>query len=515
MPDIELNFSLDFGRDSAVINEITTTVSSEELEPASTPPPVTSQPLVPSPRAIHSPGSSNNVVFPSGQLEEVEDITQSFEITFETQLPPETTTPLSLAVDTTALFLEQDSSCSSGLVCGGRCLQRHQVCDSLADCEEGQDEAECGQLPVCREGEFACLAGRCLPRGWRCDGKPDCGRGEDEVGCSASCPAGEFLCGEGFCLPSRRTCDGRWDCGLGEDEAACGCSASQFQCSYGGGCVPRAARCDGTADCADRSDELGCRAATEPACGDWRLSEELASQLAGGAIGREGVHWPTLALLFNVKSGDSCTVSILAPHWLATSHSCLAGVSTDPLEWVLFGGPQRSGDNSTQIRIVADIVSHPGARRGQHLTALDLALVRLQQPLDFNPEVAAVCLATEEVREGQLCVSAGWASAGSGVSFEQYLTYLPEPLVPAAACNSSALYNGQLSEAMVCSKANGDSAVCHEDLGGPLMCLSNAAWQLQGVLSSHGGCRGEGPRPAVLTSVPALRDWVIRTIGAA
>ena len=72
-------------------------------------------------------------------------------------------------------------SCASGLVCGGVCLERQQVCDSLQDCEDGRDEAQCGQLPDCRVGEFHCLKGRCIPEAWKCDGKPDCHHGEDEV----------------------------------------------------------------------------------------------------------------------------------------------------------------------------------------------------------------------------------------------------------------------------------------------------------------------------------------------
>ena len=71
--------------------------------------------------------------------------------------------------------------CASGLVCGGVCLARQQVCDSLQDCEDGRDEAHCGQLPDCRVGEFHCLKGRCIPEAWKCDGKPDCRHGEDEV----------------------------------------------------------------------------------------------------------------------------------------------------------------------------------------------------------------------------------------------------------------------------------------------------------------------------------------------
>ena len=221
-----------------------------------------------------------------------------------------------------------------------------------------------------------------------------------------------------------------------------------------------------------------------------------------------------MALLFNVKSGTSCTVSILDPIWLVTSHSCINAISPDPLEWVLFGGPSgNKADNATQIRIVRDIVSHPRAHQAQHLVSHDLALVRLFEPLVFSSEVNAVCLASSQISSRQLCVSAGWASAGAGVSFNQYLTYLPEPVVPPGLCNSTRLYNGHLEEEMVCAKANGDSPICHEDMGAPLMCLEGTTWQLQGVLSKRGGCRGNGPRPAVLTSISKLKGWILDTIG--
>ena len=59
-------------------------------------------------------------------------------------------------------------------------LARHQVCDSLADCPGGEDEAGC-EFGGCQPGEFSCLSGRCIPPAWTCDGRPDCQTGEDEV----------------------------------------------------------------------------------------------------------------------------------------------------------------------------------------------------------------------------------------------------------------------------------------------------------------------------------------------
>ena len=49
----------------------------------------------------------------------------------------------------------------------------------------------------------------------------------------------------------------------------------------------------------------------------------------------------------------------------------------------------------------------------------------------------------------------------SGISFNQYLTYLPVPTLASSQCNSSAQYNGHLTPDMICSMANGDSRVCH------------------------------------------------------
>jgi secreted trypsin-like serine protease len=228
-----------------------------------------------------------------------------------------------------------------------------------------------------------------------------------------------------------------------------------------------------------------------------------------------GIQWPTISLLFNVEAASSCTVSILSPEWLATSHSCLASASLDPLSWVLFGGPA-GGDlavNGTQIKTVQDIVSHPQTRRSQHLFSNDLALVRLQEPLEFNDEVSSICVASKAPEADQLCVTAGWTAGGAGVTYSQYLNYLPQPVVPDVACNSSSMYSGKLTPDTFCSRADGDSNLCQEDKGTPLMCLSGEVWQLQGVLSSRGGCSNS--RPAIFSSLPDQRDWILQTLGSA
>ena len=141
----------------------------------------------------------------------------------------------------------------------------------------------------------------------------------------------------------------------------------------------------------------------------------MANVLLGGGETPDlesGAQWPSVAVLFNVKLKTSCTVSIVSPRWLLTSHSCLFAKSTNPLEWVVFAGPRAR--DSAQIKIVKSIVSHPLAKHKQHLVSNDVALIELHESMDFNSLVSAICLADTEIGERQLCVTAGWTSSSEG-----------------------------------------------------------------------------------------------------
>ena len=120
-----------------------------------------------------------------------------------------------------------------------------------------------------RSGVFTCRDGQCLPHQFQCDGSADCEGGEDEADCEArlvtahSCTnnATQFLCGDGKCIMASWHCDGDADCPDRSDEpASCGvrvCSDGWRACTDGI-CVLDHWFCDGEEDCSDASDEEGC-----------------------------------------------------------------------------------------------------------------------------------------------------------------------------------------------------------------------------------------------------------------
>ena len=89
----------------------------------------------------------------------------------------------------------------------------------------------------------------------------------------------------------------------------------------------------------------------------------------------------------------------------------------------MFAGPPTSSAildmEATQIIIVKNILLHPGARRHQHVTSRDLALISLHESLIFSPGVGAVCHRQDTMEEDinkqkPECVLVGWNSAENG-----------------------------------------------------------------------------------------------------
>jgi len=171
----------------------------------------------------------------------------------------------------------------------GRCLEPHQLCDGVPQCEDAGDEGHCQveKVRMCelvnathcqcsRPNDIMCDNMMCLNKDNFCDGNDDCGDNSDEpANCEKDCSIGLSV------FAPSKICDNKVDCNgaqnYGSDESVEKCcpdpSVNNYRCVVGeppgnvsvsNQCVPRRCVCDWDSDpfncpsCVSGEDEADC-----------------------------------------------------------------------------------------------------------------------------------------------------------------------------------------------------------------------------------------------------------------
>jgi len=185
---------------------------------------------------------------------------------------------------------------------------------------------------------------------------------------------------------------------------------------------------------------------------------------------------------------------------ILTAAHCLQEYEADDLEVV--AGDLRTDDKikSTQKIDVRTFWNH----ENYNPTTIenDIAVIRLEDPLDFDSYTQPIDLWNETYISSELCVVSGWGKTESGEPSPD-LKAVELPLVNRSRCNIP--YTGAITEGMMCAGflMVGGKDACSGDSGGPLVCEG----KLQGVVSWGYSCAR--PRfPGVYTNVTHYLDWI-------
>ncbi|KAM9216988.1 transmembrane protease serine 5 [Leptosomus discolor] len=237
-----------------------------------------------------------------------------------------------------------------------------------------------------------------------------------------------------------------------------------------------------------------------------------AARVVGGADVPPG-RWPWQVSVYR-GSQHHCGGSVLAREWILTAAHCVHSYRRlQASAWLVFAGIISHGSiNQEAGASVEKIIYHP-LYDGNSLD-YDIALMKLQVPLNFSDAVRAVCLppSHQDLFQGAQCWVSGWGyTRPDQAQVTETLKEALVPLIGTKRCNSSCMYAGELTARMLCAgHPRGKIDACQGDSGGPLVCRDESVWRLVGIVSWGQGC-AEPNRPGVYTNVAQLLPWIYRT----
>ncbi|XP_044522262.1 transmembrane protease serine 5 [Gracilinanus agilis] len=241
--------------------------------------------------------------------------------------------------------------------------------------------------------------------------------------------------------------------------------------------------------------------------------QHLTFRIIGGAPAVLG-RWPWQVSLFHGPQ-YSCGGSVLAPRWVVTAAHCMSSLS-QMSSWKVFVGIVSHQDIVPHKGVMVEkVILHPHFRTGRQRQDYDIALLKLQTPLNFSHTVGAVCLPEiqQDFPQGSKCWVSGWGSTGAQALAADTLQNVLVPLISPQLCNSSCMYKGIITPQMLCAGyLDGHADACQGDSGGPLVCLDQGMWRLVGIVSWGWDC-GKHRKPGVYTKVASHLDWIHDQIG--
>lgn len=202
-----------------------------------------------------------------------------------------------------------------------------------------------------------------------------------------------------------------------------------------------------------------------------------------------------------------CGATVISPNYVLTAAHCVEDETADGIS-VTLGDHSKYSSSETDKTVhkkVTEIILH---ENWDNITNdNDIALLRLESPVNFNSAIYPACLPYNLVNvsiSGQTGTTTGWGKTASVGFSSLILREVDLPMLTTQECRR--YFPNDITENMICTYELGKDS-CQGDSGGPLIWNPNDRHYIVGVVSWGIGC-GRLNRPGVYTKVTNYLDWI-------
>ncbi|XP_077287909.1 serine protease persephone-like isoform X2 [Arctopsyche grandis] len=252
------------------------------------------------------------------------------------------------------------------------------------------------------------------------------------------------------------------------------------------------------------------------ACADYDMTVPVpvGTYILGGEEAGEGEFPHMVALGYNKDTGleYNCGGTLISNIYVLTAAHCVQNIERIPPTVAKIGTSYLlNDDDSTNYAIVSSI-PHPSYNRSMKYH--DLALLRLNRPVEFTTTAHPACLNTEPESSINTLIITGWGTIDTKVrSKSDTLQKANVTMVNLSTCNSSyterrdrKLPYGLTSQQMCAVHSVADT--CQGDSGGPIQIpeTRDRMYTLVGITSFGQAC-GSGI-PGVYVRISSYLSWI-------
>ncbi|CAH0592701.1 unnamed protein product [Chrysodeixis includens] len=231
-----------------------------------------------------------------------------------------------------------------------------------------------------------------------------------------------------------------------------------------------------------------------------------SNRIVGGSFADITSYPSLVALIQNFPDNrwrHSCGGVIMNNRAILTAAHCVVGES--PFRWRVRAGSSWEHGWNSETYYVSRITTHFSFGNGGHAYNNDIAVLRVNSNIEFNPYIfpAAIAGSMYNLPDNAEVWTAGWGATSFEGPVSTSLRHVQVWTINQSRCNTR--YDGSLTANMLCAGwlDVGGRDACTNDNGGPLYHKGVVV----GIVSFRYSC-GDPQYPGVYTRVSSYTSWI-------